>query len=159
MSWHALKVEEAVARANVAVEACLWLGTPYHHYGRLRGVGVDCAMLLAEVFEACGLVQHVDAGEYAFDWHLHHTEEQFLGWLARLGAREIDAAGVGDVAVYKFGRTYSHGAIVVSPQGDVVHAHQRMGAVVLGHLTEEPLAGRPARYFTLLGARAGDVAA
>jgi len=26
-------------------EARTWLGTPYHHQPRVKGVGVDCAML------------------------------------------------------------------------------------------------------------------
>ncbi|WP_436904878.1 hypothetical protein [Acinetobacter johnsonii] len=32
-------------------EALTWLGTPYHHQGRVKDVGVDCGTLLCEVYE------------------------------------------------------------------------------------------------------------
>lgn len=32
-------------RAAVAQEALAWLGTPYHHHARIKGVGVDCAQI------------------------------------------------------------------------------------------------------------------
>lgn len=45
-----MKNLEAVA------EAMTWLGTPYHHQGRVKGVGVDCATLLCEVYKEVGLM-------------------------------------------------------------------------------------------------------
>lgn len=27
---------------EAVTEALTWLGTPYHHQGRIKGVGVDC---------------------------------------------------------------------------------------------------------------------
>jgi len=33
-----------------------WLRTPYHHMGRVKGAGVDYAMLLAEVYSEAGRV-------------------------------------------------------------------------------------------------------
>ncbi len=35
-------------------EALTWLGTPYHHQGRIKGVGVDCGTLICEVYEKVG---------------------------------------------------------------------------------------------------------
>lgn len=137
-------------RAAIVAEARAWLGTPYHHHGRLQGVGVDCAMLLAEVFEHVGLVAHVDAGTYPHDWHLHRSEERFLGWLERCGARETGTPAPGDVAIFKYGRAYSHGAVLVDRDLSVVHAYIGMG-VIESRIAEEPLVGRPCRYFTLLG--------
>lgn len=135
-------------RASIVAEALTWLGTPYHHHGRIKGVGVDCAMLLAEVFERCGLVPHVDAGHYPHDWHLNRTEEIFLGWLQRCGAKPVQTPAPGDVACLRFGRTYSHGAIVVADDGQMAHAYIGLG-VVLTRPTEAPLAGRDVLYFTL----------
>jgi cell wall-associated NlpC family hydrolase len=31
-------------RAAVVAEARSWLGTPFHHQGRVKAAGVDCAM-------------------------------------------------------------------------------------------------------------------
>ena len=36
-------------RQRVVAEAETWLRTPYHHMGRIKGGGIDCPTLLAEV--------------------------------------------------------------------------------------------------------------
>jgi cell wall-associated NlpC family hydrolase len=36
-------------RAAVVREAESWIGTPFHHAARVKGAGIDCLMLLAEV--------------------------------------------------------------------------------------------------------------
>lgn len=43
-----------IDRAQIVPIARTYLGTPYHHEGGVKGVGVDCARLLACVFEECG---------------------------------------------------------------------------------------------------------
>lgn len=133
-------------RQNVATAALLWVGTPYHHHARVRGVGVDCVHLLCAVYEACGLVSPVDPGPYAVDWHMHRNRELYLEGLQLYGV-ETGAPQAGDVALFKFGRTYSHGGVMVS-RDEVVHAYMGRGVIVT-RLTEEPLADRPARFFTM----------
>ena len=135
------------ARRAVAEEVQTWLGTPFHHQGRVKGAGVDCAMLLAEVYRRCGLVPQIDPGYYPPDWHLHRDAERYLDTLLPY-ARELAAPGPGDVAVFRFGRTYSHGAIVTAwPR--LVHAYWLRG-VVRGDATLNPLAGRPVRFFGVI---------
>ena len=43
-------------RADVVAEARRWLGTPFHHQARLRGVGCDCGGLVGGVAVSLGLV-------------------------------------------------------------------------------------------------------
>lgn len=133
-------------RARVVAEAYSWLSpaTPYHHHARIKGVGVDCAQLLCAVYEACGLVPHVETGHYPVDWHLHHTEERFIGWLARYAAPVLTPQA-GDVAVFQYGRAFSHGAIMVDEQA-CIHSYIGRG-VMLNRLTEAPLDGRPAIFW------------
>lgn len=50
-------------RAAVIREARSWIGTPYHHQGRVKGVGVDCGGLIIEVGRATGLLV-IDAAEW-----------------------------------------------------------------------------------------------
>ena len=140
-----------MTRAEVVREALSWERTPYHHRARLKGVGVDCAMFPAAVYEACGMIPHV-APDYSPQWMLHRDEEQFLGWVTPY-AREIDraAVGPGDFAIWRFGRTYSHGAIVID-MPEIIHAVIAGGAVVRGNADrDEELASRPVRFFTLFG--------
>lgn len=138
-------------RAQVVAEARAWLKTPYHHQATVKGVGVDCAMLLVSVFKAVGLVPpSLDPRPYPNDWHMHRSEEKFLGWLGLYGT-PVDSPQPGDVAVWRFGRTYSHGAIVVDADGTIVHAYMDAGCVVIGNLNESALASRPVRYWCVNG--------
>lgn len=137
---------ESEQRAAVVKEAMTWIGTPYHHHGRIKGAGVDCAMLLCEVFEACGLVQHVDAGFYAVDWHLHHSEEMFSDWLAKYAKPGTGLPKIGDVMLFKFGRTFSHGSIYVGAD-TLIHSYIGRG-VILSRTDEDPLAGRDAQHWS-----------
>lgn len=41
---------------DVITEARTWIGTPYHHQQCVKGVGVDCAQLIAGVGHALGLM-------------------------------------------------------------------------------------------------------
>lgn len=134
-------------RVAVVTEASTWLGTPYHHRARLKGVGVDCAQILIAVYAHLGLAPEIDPGEYAHDWHLHQGEELYMAWLSKAGARPVQTPGLGDMALFRFGRTYSHGAIVVGPD-ELVHSYLRRG-VIRSRLTEEPLHGRPVQYWSV----------
>jgi NlpC/P60 family putative phage cell wall peptidase len=132
-------------REQVVAEAKTWLRTPYHHMGRVKGGGTDCLMLLAEVYHAVGLIPPVDVPFYPPDWNLHRAAERYVQGLMRY-AREIGAPPQpGDVAVFKFGRCFAHGAIVVSwPR--LIHAWCNAG-VVFGDAAQPPLFGRAVRFF------------
>ena len=146
-------IGEAEGRALVVAEAMSWLGTPYHHRAKLKGVGVDCAQLPLAVYARTGLIQDFDTGDYPFDWHQHRQEERYAGMVLTL-ARElasIDQAGPGDIILWRYGRAFSHGAlIIVLPQ--VIHASRKGDGVVLTEIDRDSeLIGRPARYFSFWG--------
>lgn len=102
------------ARAAVVREAMSWIGTPYHHAAGVKGAGVDCAFFLIRVFQACGLAPYdLDPRPYPRDWHLHQDGERYLGWIERYCHQVIEARP-GDIALFKFGRCVSHGAIVTA---------------------------------------------
>jgi cell wall-associated NlpC family hydrolase len=138
-------------RLNVCSEALTWLGTPYHHLGDIKRSGVDCAMLIVRVYVALGLAPAgLDPRPYAPDWHLHRSEEKYLDWVTQFG-HEVDTPLPGDIALWQFGRTYSHAAIVLDTDGSIIHAYRDAGGVVLGNLSETALRARPTRYFTING--------
>ncbi len=141
----------AEPRGRVVAEALSWLGTPYAHRQRLKGVGVDCAQLPFAIYAAAGVIAPAEPGPYASQWHLHRGEELYLQHLEALGAREIvrAEAQVGDFALWRYGRTFSHGAVLVGPGGRIVHACRGLG-VVLGDLdADEDLRSRPMKLFAL----------
>lgn len=137
----------AAERRAVIAEARTWLGTPWHHRARVKGAGVDCIQFLAAVFHACGLCPAIDTGDYPRDWMLHRDEERLLEGLCRY-AREIDAPGLGDIVVYRFGRCYSHAGIVAG-EHEIVHAYLEERAVVLGDPDGGRLAGRERKFFSV----------
>ena len=140
-------IENGQARAAVVAEAMSWVGTPYHHHARIKGVGVDCAQILIAVYAAAGVVPAMDVGHYPTDWMLHRSEEVFAGWIEQAGAAPVDEPQPGDIALFKFGRCFSHGAIVIGPQ-QVVHACITAGRVCTLRTHEAPLAGREVRFYS-----------
>lgn len=155
--------EDALARAAIIEEAFSWIGTPFVNCGDVKGRkgAVDCAMLLVRCFVDTGRLAPFDPRPYPAAWMLHQHEERFLGWVTdKLGAREIDAPMPGSIAVYRFGRCFSHGGIVVN-SCEIVHAFVQAGMVILSRMDEHVLrfvsAGsqsfpRAMRYFDVGGA-------
>ncbi len=115
---------EAERRLTIVSEAKTWLGTPYHHEARVKGVGVDCAQLLLAVYSApgVGLIPEIAVAHYPRDWHMHRSAERYMA-IVREHAREIEGPPQpGDVVLWRFGRCFSHGAIVIA-WPIVIHAY------------------------------------
>jgi NlpC/P60 family putative phage cell wall peptidase len=118
--------EIAIERAAVVAEAEAWLGTPFHHEARVKGAGVDCAQLLAGVYHNAGLIPNLNISHYPHDWHMHRDAERYLATVFQYA---VEVQGLedrtplpGDIVVFRFGRTFSHGAIVTAwPM--VIHAY------------------------------------
>lgn len=98
-----------------------WLRTPYVSGARVKGHGCDCLTLLAEVFAEAKIIEPVPIQRYPHDWHLHRSEELYLQGLLKY-AHEVEVPKPGDIVLWKFGRCFSHGALVVS-WPTIVHAY------------------------------------
>lgn len=150
-------------RQRVVSVARSWLSTPYHTGGRVKGLhgGIDCLTLLAEVYAEAGLVSKVGIPYYPHDWHLHRDTERYLEGLLKY-TKEIEGPPQpGDIALWKFGRCFSHGAIVIEwPR--IIHAY--VGSSVryenaetaqwlrfIGESVAERGKPRPVRFFSLWG--------
>lgn len=142
---------EADQRAAVVAEARKWLGTPYHNCADVKDVGVDCGMLLVRVFVDTGLVPPFDPRPYPADWHLHRSEERYLGFVFDRGS-EVEAPQPGDVLVLRIGRCYSHGGIVTLPKPlTIVHAYFQARRVLeedVTHNSRLSAAARKPRFFS-----------
>lgn len=138
----------AAGREAVLAEARNWLRTPYHHHAAVKGAGVDCAMILIEVYADAGVVPRFDVGDYPPDWMLHRSEERYLGWVERY-AHEVAYPKPGDIAVFRFGRCFSHAAIVVD-YPSIIHAYRPAGMVVQDDMcANADLAAREVKFFSL----------
>lgn len=149
-----MKEEEKQQRAAVVAEAHEWLGTKYHPNARLKGIGCDCLTILAGVFENCGLVLNAEIPHYSPEFMLHQSEEKYIEGLKRY-TREVDTPQPGDIAVWKFGRCFSHAAVVIEwPR--VIHAYVG-STVTLEDISKAEwlrmmgAAPRPVRFFSYWG--------
>jgi NlpC/P60 family putative phage cell wall peptidase len=121
-----MDASEAAQRATIVAEARTWLGTPYHHAAKIKGVGVDCLTLLIGVYENVGLIPPTTVEHYPIDWNLHRDAERYREGVQRFAHRIPGPPRPGDVVLWQFGRCFSHGAIVIE-WPVVIHAH--MGSV------------------------------
>lgn len=138
---------EQAQRQAVIDEALTWLKTPYHHAARVKGAGVDCLMLLAEVYTAAGVIEPIaDIPHYPRDWMLHRNEERYLDGLLSY-CHPVAEPKLGDIALFRFGRTVSHGAIVLD-WPNILHAYSDEGGVVLSSAANGRLAGRLAGFYS-----------
>jgi len=139
-------------RSAVVAEAYSWLRTPYHHHARIKGErgGVDCLQLLCAVFEAAGVTPHIETGFYAREHHLHRNEEIYIEGVERYGAVEVQTPGLGDIALFQWGRTWSHGGVIVALEPELLLVHSYLGrGVTINKLSEEPLHGHPPRFWSV----------
>jgi cell wall-associated NlpC family hydrolase len=112
----------SAARIRVIDEARTWIGTPYHDAGRIKGVGVDCLTLILQVYEDAGVIDHYDPGYYSPEFHLHSDTPIYLNGMLEL-CDEIEKKDIlpADVAMFRFGRQFSHGAIITE-WPNVIHS-------------------------------------
>jgi cell wall-associated NlpC family hydrolase len=148
-------------RQAIIDEAKTWVSTPYHHEGHRKGIGVDCAHLLNEVYSAAGVIEKLNIEHYSQDWQFHRDVERYLSYIECRATEQMDVNYIpqpADIMMFKFGRTFSHGAIVVR-YPIIIHSYVRMGCVLddvsknqwLQRMGENKNKPRPRRVFTLHG--------
>lgn len=141
-------------RAEVVEIARSWLRTPYHHEACIKGIGVDCAQLLVGVFKEFDPDVVANIPEYSPQWHLNRGEEKYLG-VVREHMNEIEGPPKpGDIAMWKFGRCFSHGGIVIK-WPTIIHARVQANCELLNvdnaawlkNMGEEDDRIRPVKFF------------
>ncbi len=131
--------------ADIVAEARGWLGTRFHHQGRVNGVGVDCAGLVVGVAAALGLPVR-DRSDYSRQPDGQMLELTCDEQLERIPVEQIQP---GDVLLMRFALEPQHLAIV----GDyefgglsIIHAYAQMRRVVESRLDDVWLSRIVAAY-------------
>ena len=124
-------ITEADGRA-IAAAAQGWLNTPHVNNAKVKGVGVDCGMLLIGALEDAGVIKkdEIAVKPYSNEWHLHHSEEWFLFYVQtycdKITLRDLRP---GDFLLYQYGRCVSHAAVYCGKDA-VCHALVGQGVVL-----------------------------
>lgn len=116
-------------REQVLAEARSWLGTPFHHQGRLKGVGVDCIGLVVGVARALGMAA-TDRPGYA-----RTPDGETLTAALDAQMRRIKAADAGDVLLLRIRRLPQHVGFL-GEGGTLIHAHSGADKVVETPMTD-----------------------
>lgn len=136
-------------RKLVISEARSWLGTPYNHKARIKGVGVDCGGLLYQVYNPI-FGPFAAYPNYVADWALHKENEIYLDFIKPY-VKEVHSPVPGGFSLFLIGRNYSHAAIFTD-RNTYIHAYGRnqQGSVVEnkpGFFKFRGSKDRPAKHF------------
>lgn len=134
-------------RSKIVHAAKEWLGTPYHHHARVKRAGADCAMFPLAVYQECGaLPREYEPPHYSVQWHLHRSQELYLDEIEKFVVEIDTPPQPADFIVFRFGRTYSHGAIVVE-WPIVIHSYIPHGVLLSDALRDAELLNREHKCF------------
>ena len=113
-----------ITRDQIIEEARSWLGTPFRHQGRVKGVGCDCAGLVVGVASALGLA---DFTEVAYG---RNPRPQKMGAVLDeyLTKKPLYEALPGDVIWMAFGKDPMH--LAIKTDYGMIHSTSEIGKVV-----------------------------
>ena len=140
--------KQSFERDAVVNAARGWIKTPWRHKARAKGAGIDCAQLLMASFSEAGLIEAFETEDYPIDYMLHSDENKLCNIIEQCGGKLTEIPQRGDVIVWKFGRTFSHAAIIISWPNVVIHAYRPFGCVCETPADVARLAGKPFRIYT-----------
>lgn len=120
-----------IARDTIVAEARAWIGTPYKHQGRVRGVACDCLGLVLGVYDAVVGALPQAVPPYTPSWSEASGDDAlFRAALRHLIHRERSEPMAGDVLLFRYRRDApaKHVAIAVD-RSRMVHAHDGASVV------------------------------
>ena len=124
---------------RVVDQALSWIGTPYCHQGRSRGIGCDCLGLVIGVWRAIYAHDLEDPGPYSSDWTGKTDGRALLeGFGRHFRPRPVCDAGAGDVILLRWRPHFPvrHVGILV-PGEAFVHAYEGSRAVTRSPLVPQ----------------------
>jgi NlpC/P60 family putative phage cell wall peptidase len=111
---------KSFTRADIISEAKTWIGTPFKHQGRIKGVGVDCAGLVI------GIAHVLQISTFDCTTYSHMPDGVTLRRLLGQHLRPKFVSGVhpGDILLLRFDAEPQHLAIL-SDHG-IIHAYAQV---------------------------------
>lgn len=134
---------------EIVGEAITWLGTPYIPRARRRGEGVDCANLVAAVYQSVGLIGDVEFPDYTMDGGTHIDEDIIEPIILSAGFRVVDGQSQpGDLLSFRLGRVPWHLGIQITDEL-FIHAIRDYG-VIESHLHDSTYIKRLTKVYRII---------
>lgn len=116
--------------AALAVEASQWIGTPFVPHGAVKGAGVDCVWLAAELYKATGALREFHPRPYTLGSSQHNSLSQVIEWLDNSPhfTKGVMPFQAGDLIGFKIGKCVHHVGVVVSER-TFIHSVQKYGVM------------------------------
>lgn len=112
---------------DIVAHARAWVGTPFHHQARLKGIGCDCLGLVVGVVDELGLKDANGVQLAAYDEVTYSREpdgayliEKLTGLLEEV---PVDEARAGDLGLFKVRENPQHLAILSNFEGALGMIH------------------------------------
>ena len=125
---------------NAIEEARTWIGTPFHHQGRVKGVGVDCAGLIVGVARDLGIVNHTFTG-YGREPNNGMLEKELGKYLTQI--KDIEP---GCILLFRFKLEPQHLAIYTD-KNTIIHSYQSVGKCI-EHILDDKWKRRIVSYWS-----------
>ena len=122
----------SLERTEQAVEiARTWIGTPYHHQGSMKGIGVDCVGLIRGIYYEMYGKRAPYLINYSSDWgDVNNNEDMLKAARTYLEPIPLDKLGAGHVVLLRWQdfRVAKHSMIMTS-KTSAIHAYNRSPVV------------------------------
>jgi len=129
--------------ADIVAHARGWLGTPFHHQARLKGVGCDCLGLIVGVVNELELKDAIGTPLATYDEVTYSREpdgayltEKLVGLLDEVPLVDMQA---GDLALFRVRDNPQHLAILTDYEGTIgmIHCFAQARRVVEHRLDDD----------------------
>jgi NlpC/P60 family putative phage cell wall peptidase len=111
-------------REEIVEEARKWLGTPFHHMGRVMGHGVDCYGVVEMVGRSLGV--HIPDD---IVYSRIPDEKELIAYMDQYAVRvPLEQAQAGDIIIVPYQFRMRHMAILTDK--GMLHAYEPLGKVV-----------------------------
>lgn len=124
---------------HIITQARTWLGTPFHHQGRLKGIGCDCLGMIIGIADELQLT-HDDVLLSSLDHTSYSHTPNTAALLTAMEAylQEVTDIQPGDIALMQIQNNPQHlGIITDYPGGKLGIIHALSGQGVVEHILSD----------------------
>ena len=121
-----------MAKIEAAAES--WVGTPFCENSCIKGGGVSCHLLPAEIYFEAGAMERIPIPEGSAGWASSQNTSLMVDWVERSGLfEEVKTPAAGDLLGFRLGHVVHHMGVMLSG-GRMVHAVRTHGVQIASNI-------------------------